>query len=358
MTPTQSQINAFTPYWNTSILYGMQWFWDACTSSHPSWVWSGSDHVIFDELVQVPCSGNMPNSNQQYDINNGLGINELLALDAYGQLAYIAKYGQDSFNTFDRMINMNLPLDNNIIGFGVEGCDHVMCGAWAGAITTFPIDSPFPKLNTPLHEFGHTMYLLHAGYNLYGPYGDCACPMGCAANQLTCYNAPSARILGYALPVADLDDVSMPPNLWASYTLPVFTTSNTNHLTIRSLTDGNNGQATIFVSARSSTASSKGADSGMDPTLDHQVLLEGTLRTSLTDFSDQNWLIKGLKPGQIFDMRTASQLTNNVGNLIDYGKFEMNVIIQLNSMSDTYGAIIMVCRYLLLPSDCRFNEHS
>jgi hypothetical protein len=356
-------ISDFAVYWNTSIQYGMQWFWDVCTYSNPDWVWSASDHIIFDDVVQIPCTGQWT-SLETYDMNAvQLGVYTYVFME-FAQNAYVAKYGQSSFESFDIFLNLNSPQNIYELGFGSEGTlkngVNPSSLTWINGVQTFPnfptslSSTNLPFLNTHLHEIGHNMNLMHAGSSTWS-YGDCSCIMGCANTQMTCYSAPNARLLGYIMPIADLSDVNMPPNLWVSYTLPIFSTSNVNHLTIRSMTGADQDQ-TIFLSARSSTANSNGADSGLSSsTLDHQLLIEATLRGSLHDYYNQYWLIEGLTPGQMYDLMTVSQITQ-VHNHVNYANFAMQVAIQLVSMSDAAGATVMVCRYVTAPSDCSTTE--
>ncbi|GAX84478.1 hypothetical protein CEUSTIGMA_g11898.t1 [Chlamydomonas eustigma] len=198
---------------------------------------------------------------------------------------------------------VNVPSSVPAYGFANQGCPPPICYTWISALRTLQSSPPF--LNSCVHELGHTLNLVHAGTSTWD-YGDCASPMGCASTQATCHSATNARQIGYATAVADLQLHEMPLGKWIGYGIPVMTVSNRNHITVSF------GQAVVFLSARSSTASKKGADKGLaGSAFDGSILIEGTF-PYLSGTLPHTWLLKTLRPGQSYDLRAAGSLAVDV----------------------------------------------
>jgi hypothetical protein len=117
------------------------------------------------------------------------------------------------------------------------------------------------------------------------------------------------------------------------------TFSKVNHMTLVF------GPATVFLSARSSTASRKGADKGIAGSqFDHALVIEGAYMFPgfPVDIAyPHTWLLTTLKPGETYNLQAAGALAVNV---MAGFNFSAPVQVQLISISDYGGAIVRIKR--------------
>ncbi|KAG2445153.1 hypothetical protein HYH02_008621 [Chlamydomonas schloesseri] len=117
-----------------------------------------------------------------------------------------------------------------------------------------------------MHEMLHNTGLFHSiRANSSDPYGDSSCIMGSGYN--TCLNVAQMQRLGWAEPLAALDEPALPPNTWRRFTLPALSTALANHIRISpgwlapaALSNPNLGA--LYVSYRVRAAA--GCDGGLD----------------------------------------------------------------------------------------------
>jgi hypothetical protein len=341
--PSQAALEQFKTYYWTQVKYGMPWFFSSCSYSNTNWQWVREDHHIFEDNIIVPCKGKTPNSKLKYNMDEMLGAIAPIAYEEYAQQAYITKYGSAAYAAnAQRTIILNIPDHFSSYGFAHMNCFTSGCSICVTASRSFP-HTGIPRVNTIVHEMGHTLSLLHAqGKNW--EYGDCSCIMGCADSVGTCFGATNARQLGWATSIADLDDVSMPSNLWIPYVIPIFTTSSVNHLTIRSFSGGNDGSTKLILAARSKTAGINGADSQINNDMDKKLIVQATKKESDYD----NWqsiLLGVLGINDVLDMAREPS-----------GHHKMNVVIKVSLISDISGAVFSVCRYTTTMSSCTYEN--
>ncbi len=360
-TPTPDQIRNFETYYTTDIEGGMPWFWKSC--SHGKWSWDPSDQVFVRTPVPVPCTGMFVSSPaapaQPYNLaqsdNLGVYIARQAAVDAFR-----AQTGRDLMSEpGTRVIVLNALIAN------AYGDAQQMCGSQPGCLVNtgsdrnFPTDGSAPRLNTIIHELGHTLGLVHSegavapGTTMNWEYGDQTCIMGSADDQFTCFGPVSARFLGWSSPTADVDDANLPLNMWVPFWVPIMSVSPINHVRVRTLASN---QALLFV-ARSKTASQTHADKNIK--FGFQDLLEGTSRLTVVASSRQapSMMLNSIFMGAIsaaggtLDLGTVSVPSNNGAKMAN-----VNLIIRLAGMSDASGAVFSLCRYASSPSACTFEN--
>ena len=177
-------------------------------------------------------------------------------------------------------------------------------------------------------------------------YGDSSCVMGSASSAETCFNAPQARSLGYAKPVADVNvsDI-VPVGAWRSYSLPVFTSSVKNHIT---LTSDDLFPVTIVLSLRSKISS---ADGKLNQ--DYSDVL--SVHAQNKDPSVKPMIIALVREGSTFSINASTSLDDDYGG---YGKtpaerqgaemlfrnLKYGLNIRLVSLNENKTAIVSISR--------------
>ena len=385
--PTLGDIAKYTDYWTGTQKYGAAWALNVCTYGSPDFALEpASSHPVFPQVVTMPCIGTSVVSKMSYNLDTTCGLMEMYAAQEAAAAQYTQATGKSL--TAQRRILLNLPDENcQFYGAGSPQCQEPYCYVWITTMRSFFwitrgvanawVSNPdgIPVMSTVLHELGHTISLKHAAItksvknkdgtpasNVFWAYGDCSCMMGCARDAGTCYNALQARQLGYAKPVKDVDDVDMPVNTWVTFQIPTFSTSATNHLTIRSVEMVADHQVQnvftqaittttapiiVFLSARSSTAASNGADSHIDYRFDKALSIHFTKKVTIDDYEKSivasllgvnGKFILSPSLDTMDDYENTATLTFN--RMVTY-----YISIKLVSLSDADGAVVAICRF-------------
>jgi hypothetical protein len=328
-------ITNYTRYLNNVNQKGsVAWFFKTCTFNHPNFQVA---HEIFPQTVSFPCAGLSPLSKMAYNASK-CSLIELYAYQEFASVAY-KKYASKKNLSMTTQIIMNVPLNCMFYGAGTQNCkSKKQCYVWIRADREL-----LPQ--TLVHELGHTLGLSHSANIANVPrqgvafwaYGDSSCIMGQASSSEICYNAPQARKLGYVTPVVDLDDRNMPINTTKSYTLPFFTTSPVNHITVK--LEGMAMPITLYISIRSSNATTADSkiNSDYDKVLSIHMTGQGTERPSI---------IALVKLGASYTIHPFLKMDDDYGTEeYLFSAIKGNLTIRFSAFWGQKGAIVSICRH-------------
>lgn len=326
-------ITNYTRYLNDVNQKGsVAWFFKTCTFNHPDFQVA---HEIFPQTVSLPCAGLSPLSKMAYNASR-CGLVELYAYQEFASVAY-KNYANLSAAT---QIIMNVPLNCMFYGAGTQNCkSKKQCYVWIRADREL-----LPQ--TLIHELGHTLGLSHSANIANVPrqgvafwaYGDSSCIMGQASSSEICYNAPQARKLGYATPVVDLDERNLPINAIKSYTLPFFTTSPVNHMTVK--LEGMT--TTLYISIRSSASASVAAAAAADSKLnsDYDKVLSIHMMAQ-----ERPSIIALVKLGATFTIHPFLKMDDDYGSEeFLFSAINGNLTIRFTAFWGQKGAIVSISR--------------
>lgn len=330
---TSNDIATYNRSLSDPLLKGsVAWFFNVCTFNNASYQ---KNHRMFPQTVSMPCAGKTPLSKMTYNVSNTCGFMELYAYQEFAAVAYSEFTGGKNLTSTPQVI-VNTPLNCQFYGAGNQDCKNKrQCYIWLRA-------DRLHLTQTFIHEYGHTLNLQHSANiaNIPRPgmsfwaYGDSSCIMGSASSSQICYNAPHARKLGYAKPIVDLVASALPLNVTKTYTLPFFTTSPINHMTLKTAT------AMIYISIRSNSASLNGADHTINADYD-KVLSIHMLKS--TDAKPS--IIALVKPGKSYNLYSTLKMDDDYGNEESpFLGMRENVTISFISFWGQKGALVSINR--------------
>lgn len=334
--PTSNEMSEFQRYWSTDVDLGAPRFFRECSYDSPDFRFDALDHTIFPKVVDIPCTGNSAYSNLQYNFDSHCGLIPMYAAQEAGQKAYADMYGEEMSVALGggyRSIILNMPLTCQWYGVGTQGCQRGPCYAWVRQDRRRD-----KKINTLLHELGHTLGLQHSSSSIFQG-GDKSCIMGSADDSGTCFNVEKSRQLGWSLPVADLIGTDMPLNDWVSYNVPMLSRSKFNHVTI---TSPDLGRMKIYISARARAIQGT-ADSSLNQDFDNKLTIHTSNKTSIGDYQ-MSYVVRILQQNEVYV----------VGDRTMGPKYAILAV----SNSVVEGAVFVLCKFvsdaLTGYNQCRF----
>ena len=241
------------------------------TCSYGKTSFDRADNIIVDMSDAVmPSTGLTPVSKIRYDLGSRCGLAELYAMMEWAEVNF-EKYNYNnrnrSLSDYRRRIAFPPSEHCRWYGVGTYGCDGPHCDIWVR-------EDRWDSLNTLFHEIGHTLRATHSSAEDGWEYGDCSCPMGCAARP-ACFNAPQSVRQGWSVPVARHDAANTAVGRRYMYTIGSVETTERNTVVIHPDWAGPN-RAAIYLSMRSS-------DTPFTKSLDPQYLDNLAVHTVVRD---------------------------------------------------------------------------